>query len=281
MKNESKFIQLFAVVATTVLLAGSSHAQSQLIYDNSTIDRNVRFNPGTNEVGDQITLGGTARWVTDFTFQYWGTNFLGNPYPDEQARVRFYKNDGAASPQGAPTPGTVLFDSDWFSIGATNRATLVFTDFRSDALVPLSAGLPDTFTWTVQFSGIGIGESAGVDLYGPPTVGGRFSDYWDNTESGWQLRTNSVAPFTEINFAAKITAVVQPKLAIALSGNQVVLSWTNAPGGLDFGLQQTTNMAPTSVWSNVTNAPVVIGGQFVVTLAKQIGNRFFRLNLPP
>jgi len=280
MKNKLKTLQLFAMIATAVLPAYVSPAQSQLVYNNSTIDQNVRFNPGTNEVGDQITLAGTARGVTDFTFQYWGTNFLGN---DEQARVRFYKNDGAASPQGALAPGTVIFDSDWFSIVATNRATLVFTDFSSGggALIPLRAGLPDTFTWTVQFSGIGIGESAGVDLYGPPTVGGRFSDYWDKTGSGWTLRTNSVAPFTEINFAAKITAVVQPKLEIAQSGNQVFLSWTNAPGGLDFGLQQTTNAATTGAWSNVTNAPVLIGGNYVVTLTKQIGHRFFRLAFPP
>ncbi len=280
MKNEPKFAQLFTVLAAIVLFAQSSQAQQQLVYDNSTIDQNVRFNPGTNEVGDQVTLAGTARGVKNFTFEYWGTNFIGN---DEQARVRFYKNNGAASPQGALAPGTVLFDSGWFSIVATNRATLIFTDFSSGggAVVPLMAGLPDSFTWSVQFSGLGPGESAGVDLYGPPTVGGRYSDYWDNTGSGWELRTNSVPPFTEINFAAKITAVVQPSLAIALSGNQVFLSWTNVPGGLDFGLQQATSMSPPGVWSNVTNAPVLVGGQFVVTLPTQPGNRFFRLWLPP
>lgn len=194
---------VFAGVIATV-----TTASADVVYDNSTGDLNIRLNPLTREVGDEIILGGGARILTDFTFEYWGENFFGG---DEQARVRFYFNDGAASPAGPLKPGTLFWDSDWFNIVETNRATVVFTDFVTGAAVPLTQTLPNSFTWTIRFRGVDAidGESAGVDLYDPPTVGGNYYEYWENAgPSGWQYRgeTNGV----HVNFGAKVGAVPEP-----------------------------------------------------------------------
>ncbi len=42
------------------------------IFDNSVNDLSVRFNPGTIEVGDQIMLANTERYLTYFDFEYLG-----------------------------------------------------------------------------------------------------------------------------------------------------------------------------------------------------------------
>lgn len=78
-------------------------------------------------------------------------------------------------------------------------------------------------------------------------------------------------------FSACFTVSAPPKLDLALAGSgQITLAWTNiAPG---FVLKETTNLSPPVVWSTVTNVPVNSGGQFAVTLGRQNGQRYFRLN---
>ena len=208
------------------LLQTVSVSLADTVYDNSTTDLNIRFNPETREVGDEMILGGGARILTDFTFQYWRANFFGN---DEQARLRFYYNDGPlaqASQLGNEIrePGTIFFDSDWFNVSQTDRSTLIFTDFVTGAAVPLSTLLPGSFTWTVKFRGVDSldGESAGLDLYSPPTVGGNFDEIWVNTgPGGWEYRgTNSV----QLSFAARIGAVPEPSvISLGLVGGLAAL----------------------------------------------------------
>ena len=184
----------------------------EVVYDNSIHDLLYRFNPGLLEVGDEITLGGTARTINNFTFEYWGENTARPDFAGYvQGRVRFYENDGAPAPSGYLAPGTVLFDSDWFSIGPTPRATLVFDDFVTGTLVPLTNSVPDSFTWTIQFNGLGPDDLAGVDIYSPPTVGTSYPDYWQFAPgSGWLLLTNAVP----MDFAARFEAVPEPSTAV-------------------------------------------------------------------
>lgn len=182
------------------------------IYDNSVNDQTNRFNTGTAVIGDQIVLGGVNRWLTRFDFEYWGTN-TANPGNSSfagsvKADVKIYLMDGATNGNGFVTPGTVLWDSGLFGgFGPTARNTIIFTaaggDFASTGLFLPSANL----TWTVQFSGMGVTDSLGLDVYTPPVVGGNYPDYWQNTGSGWQLLTNSVGP---ISFGARMFAAASP-----------------------------------------------------------------------
>ena len=126
------FLRYLALGAACATLVQPLRA-AETIYDNSAHDLLTRFNPGTLEVGDQIILGGSARYLSYFSFEYWGlnatngANFGGNV----EFRVRFYLNDGTNF-NGYATPDTVLWDSSWISfnslsLGPTERSTIVFT----------------------------------------------------------------------------------------------------------------------------------------------------------
>ena len=221
-----KLIQRHALLLVTLgSIVCSSSLRATTIYDNSQTDLFTRFNPGTIEVGDEILLGSTERYLTDFSFEYYGTNtaspgnitFAG----PVQARVRFYLNDGAAF-NTYLTPGTVVYDSGWFGgIGPTVRNTLNFTagsDFPVSGLyLPVSSNM----TWSVQFQGMGATDDVGVDLFSPPTVGGNTPDYWQNTGSGWALETNSVA----VDFASRFEAAPEPStVAISVAGIGILLA---------------------------------------------------------
>ena len=99
------------------------------LFDNSVNDLLTRFDPGTYEVGDEILLASADTYLTNFSFEFWGTNtasptsFSG----DVEARVRIYEMNGPEV-NGLPTPGTALFDSGWFGgFSPTSRSTFVFT----------------------------------------------------------------------------------------------------------------------------------------------------------
>ena len=67
----------------------------------------------------------------------------------------------------------------------------------------------------------------------------------------------------------------QPSLGAILAGPTIILSWpTNAIG---FSLQSTTNLSATSLWSVVSNAPVVVGENYFVTNSIGGDRRFYRL----
>src|SRR5439155_2763709 len=125
-------------------------------------------------------------------------------------RVRFYLNNGAPF-NGYPTPGTNLFDSDWFGgFGPTPRSTLIFTngvDFPSMGLDLTS--VVSNMTWSIEFRGLGATDDVGVDIYSPPVVGGNYPDYWDNS-AGWTLKTNTGPMDFASRFFASQTPVPEP-----------------------------------------------------------------------
>ena len=210
-----------------VLMSLSLPLRGEVIYNNSVTDLNYRFNPGTTEIGDEILLGGTARYLTNFSFEYWGLNsntpssFAGNV----EARVKFYVMDGAPH-NGFTTPGTSFYNSDWFSVpGPTDRSTFDFTagpDFPSGGLFIPS----NDITWSVQFRGMGATDSLGVDIYCPAVVGTNYNDYWvnDPTGDGWALTENYSAPGApypggpgQMNFGALMEGQIPEPSAMVLS----------------------------------------------------------------
>jgi len=200
---------------TLVALLTLNASADSLIFNNSTTDLLTRLSPGSLEVGDQIILGGTERYLTKFEFEYYGLNSA-NPLAfsgaNVEARVRFYENNGAPF-NGYGTPNNSFYDSDWFSVGGpTDRNTFVFSagsDFDAGGLyIPV-----ETMTWSIQFRGMGATDELGVDIYGPATVGLTYPDYWENSGGNWSLKTNSLP----MNFAARFTAVPEPSSAALLA----------------------------------------------------------------
>ena len=214
----SKILRKSAGLVIVALLASAHQLSAAVIYNNSVNDLNLRFNPGTYQVGNEINFAGSERFLTNFSFEFWGTNtaspgnvsFAGSV----QAEVRFYLNNGPTT-NGFASPGTMFYDSGLFAVSApTARSTFVFTagsDFSIGGLY-----LPaNTITWTVQFSGMAGTDSVGLDLYSPATVGSDYGDYWENQGGGWALRTNSLS--SSMDFGSRFEATVPEPSAITLS----------------------------------------------------------------
>jgi len=67
-----------------------------------------------------------------------------------------------------------------------------------------------------------------------------------------------------------------PTLTVMLvPPNNIVLLWPTTASG--FTIQSTTNLPGTALWATVTNTPVVVGGNYIVTNTISGNSRFYRL----
>jgi hypothetical protein len=66
-----------------------------------------------------------------------------------------------------------------------------------------------------------------------------------------------------------------PELAVTAASNSIVLAW--ATNGAGFTLQTTTNLLPLPFWTIVSNAPLIVNGQYTVTNIVSGAQQFFRL----
>jgi hypothetical protein len=225
-----------------------------VIFDNSAHDLVTRFAPGTNEVGDEILLGSPERYLTNFSFEFWGTNTANsNAFSGPvEARVRFYQNNGALF-NGYRSPGDKFYDSDWFALPPTPRSTEIFT-FGSDfAWTGLFLPVTSNMTWSVQFQGMAATDSVGVDIYSPPVAGQDYPDYWVNTNGNWMLLTNNSG--VHIDFAARMEASAKPAvnpnpplLTSVESGANLLLSWP--ADHIGWSLQVQTNSISVGISNN-------------------------------
>lgn len=196
------------------LIAAAASVQAEVVYSNTNSYLNQNFNAGTLEIGDELNLAGTGRQLSAFDFQYFGINLDGN----EQAQVRIYANDGLP-PIGnslANKPGTVLWDSGLFNVGNSTGSRLNWSVALGN--LPANVVLPNRITFSVKFTNIDAGDSAGVALYDPPTTGFSVRDFWENTDGlgDWRLQTN--ATFV-MNFGSSVQAVPEPSFwALAIAG---------------------------------------------------------------
>ena len=96
----------------------------------------------------------------------------------------------------------------------------------------------------------------------------------DNALYGMTSMGDSSNPYGSI-FRLALSTVVVPKLIIASTGTNVVLSWpTNATG---FTLQFSTNLTAPIVWTTNASTPIILNGYYVVTNASG-PQKFYRLS---
>jgi hypothetical protein len=194
----AKSVLLGAALSSTSFL---SIAQS-IVYDNSTTTDTGQFYSSANEFGDEITLAGTARTLFNISFSYYY-----NGAAPGNITLRLYDNSGATPPGSPGAP--LLATPSVFTLGTTdplngNRGTFSWDLSSASPTVTV----PDTFTWTIQFSGLSGGSTAGLLLYGPPTVGTSPTDFWENSGGTWA--TLGVTGQPSVDFAARVTAVPEP-----------------------------------------------------------------------
>jgi hypothetical protein len=200
---------LKAILLSAGLCSLPNLSFSAVVYDNTAnpdpLAQQFFPNPTGLEFGDQVNLLGTDRTLSQFSFYYF---FSGATASTQSVTVRMYAN------LGINPPVTPFYTSDPIplSTGANgfNNQTINF---------PLASNvitLPDTFTWTVQFSNLAAGQTGGLLLYGPPNVGSSFNDFWQNDGTAWSLMQINNGN-TPANFAAQFSAVPEPGV-LALGG---------------------------------------------------------------
>ena len=181
------------------------------IFDNSVNSQQANLQTQSFELGDEIHLAGTARRLTNFSCGYilWTTD----PQPDVTARLRFYLND-AADEFGYLTPGTVLYDSDWFAIAPAHHGTLTLS--VGSQLPAEGLFLPASdITWSIQFQGVTNG-TAGVRIFSPPVVGSDTPYCWYNAGYGWFQTTPTHGESIDFLAVLEATEVPEPSPAVLL-----------------------------------------------------------------
>jgi hypothetical protein len=181
---------LLTALGVVLLIAGTgSPGIASNVFDNTTNGPlgGVYYQGG--EYGDEITLAGTDRLVTEFTFLYHAYSSLPN---DASGVIRFRSNDGSGG-----APGTLIYQSNPF---------LVFVGDHTQTLGGLSVVVPDTFTWTVKWTNSGEAwGNAGLVSYSPPTIGFSADDYWNDLGGTWYKYT------AVSNFYAQVEAAPVPE----------------------------------------------------------------------
>jgi hypothetical protein len=213
-------------------LALSLSANAGVLFQNNTQDLGSSFTDGTLEFGNEIFLTSPG-YITNFSFEYYGVGgaangtFAGSVTVD----VRWYLNNGTLSASGLTSPGSKLYDSGALQIAAPHpvfgsyAGALDFSTTTGDFPVAGPGGTNGLFvpanqlTFTVQFAGMGTGDSAGVELFGAPTVGAAYSDYWENDAGVWTLKEDPSVSAVNIGQEWMGTAVPEPStLALSLVG---------------------------------------------------------------
>ncbi|HON08160.1 MAG TPA: Ig-like domain-containing protein [Verrucomicrobiota bacterium] len=202
---------LFVLIG--VLVSHICFAQSSLvvIYDNTYNDKLTTFQISNGEfVGDEIIMDTDTRPpynINYFSFTYWEQNFNGN----EQMKVLFYENNGTDG-----QPSTVLWDSGLFDLLKPDNQ-VPDTTYKYQVIFDENSGISanvgqQNFTWAVTLSGLDTGESAGLWIYSPPTVGKNYDDYWykPNDTSPWELRRGAQPGAQPIDFEATVKALNFP-----------------------------------------------------------------------
>ena len=94
-----------------------------------------------------------------------------------------------------------------------------------------------------------------------------------------QNSTTSSDVSFDLEFSAQ-SVTPAPALGATLSGgNQFTLIWPGWAAG--YAMFTATNLAPPTAWVPLTNAPMLIGNEWRVTLpAGTTGTRFFKLQHP-
>jgi hypothetical protein len=204
-----------AAAANLAAALSGAFGQAVVVFDNTSSGIfGTTFCAVGCELGNQITLAGPERIVTEFLFGYRGFFAVPGSELAQTARVRFYANDGVIT-GGSPSPGTLLFDSQPFPIASG-------PGFQEITLTGLLVPVPETFTWAVEFSGDppnAILQIAGLLAVLDPATIGAVDLQWvrsANPEPGcfagcWAPRRADSPPTSPGSpFKARVTAIVEP-----------------------------------------------------------------------
>jgi hypothetical protein len=168
---------LAAAAGTTLFVTVATTNAQEIVYNNTTsplgtLLAQIAAGATTGlEAGDQITLGGAGRTITQFVIKPYNLDVA----KTGTARVRFYNYPAVGTDPGSSGP--LLWDS-----GVVNESfpagqdSLTFT-------VP-NVVVPNEFVWTATFTvtaAMATGTALGLRVYDPPTVGSSANTFfWED-----------------------------------------------------------------------------------------------------
>lgn len=143
-----------------ILTLAAAAAPAAVIYSNTATDSGdtILFSVGPfTEIGDRITLGGTARLAQQGEVEFFNLGAAGT----FDAKLRFYQ---AGAPVGAPLLEYAL----------TGLAAPELLSFRTTFQLGGEL-LPEELVFTVEISNVSAGVDLGLNLYDPPFAPGDSS----------------------------------------------------------------------------------------------------------
>ena len=182
------------------MVACGLELKATTIFNNTgTPTGGLVFGSLNGEVGDQVQVAGTDRYVTQLQI---GIYPQGGFFPNGTAgaadvEARIYANDGPAG-----NPGSLLWDSGrLFHVSYPGNVNLL-TFAVPQVLVP------DTFTWTLQYSNAAPLPLCEV-FVNTPTVGSSQDFFWvHGAGSPWQQINGGEID----NLMARVEAVPEPSV---------------------------------------------------------------------
>jgi len=217
---------------------------------NGTLDNT--FNAGTNNDAYSMALQSDGKVLIGGSSNF--TNRVARLNADGSLDGSFNPGAGAngvVTSIVVQSDGKVLIGGNFTTVNGTNRNRIA----RLNADGSLDSGFnPGT-------GADGFVSSIALQSDGNVLIGGDF------------LTVNGVwRPFVVRLYG---DAVVRPSLNISRSNAFVILSWPVT--GLNFQLQENSDLALPNSWSPVAQAAVTNAGQISVALPTTVGSKFFRL----
>jgi len=127
---------------------------------------------------------------------------------------------------------------------------------------------PDAANWTTIYSTT-LGAGGTEDLVGLSGTGRYVRMYG----------TSRGTPYGYSLWEFQVFQALPPKLSIALSGTNIVLSWpASATGWL---LQTSPAVGLPGSWSNITTTPFLLNSQYLLTNVVNTPAQFYRLEQSP
>jgi hypothetical protein len=222
MRKTNTGLKAAACLAVSAMLGGTAFAQ-ETIYDNSSGFLGRVTGEGNAEIGDAVVFAGSARTVTQVSFEYFvappGQAQQGEILGNETAQMFMYALDA----NNLPT--TLLYSSPVFNlVPGSDRG------YGTATISGISVDVPDRIAWSVSFNGVEGQEQAGLLFYNPPSVGSSPTfDPGDGTQHDFFLRHNVSGwavldtPNTVDNFGARFTAVPEPSTIALMVGGLVTM----------------------------------------------------------
>jgi uncharacterized repeat protein (TIGR01451 family) len=225
---------------------------------------------------------------------------VSNPLPSGVAFISCQPSQGTFTYSGS----TVTWNLGSLANGASASATIVVSPGNPGSItdtVTVSASSASPSTNTTASAVTTVLQNPAGPLLKIASAGSNVVLSWSASASGYYLQSKtSLASASAWSMVTDVPVVVggtcyvtnaltgpskfyrlsnqplPPSLTVMLVPiNNIVLLWPTTASG--FTLQSTTNLQGTTLWTSVTNTPVVVGSNYAVTNTTSGNRRFYRL----